>query len=71
MKSGSLFRYLLANEGAKKDAVFTPEGAGGTTWAATLVISPGNFGGQADGNVATSTVTLAVDGKPVPTDPTP
>lgn len=59
-----LLRYLLDNEGLNKTAVFTPK-TGGPTITATLVISPATIGGTAGADVAASSVTLAVVGKPV------
>jgi hypothetical protein len=63
-----LLRYLLANEGASKAVTFVPV-AEGPTVAATLVLTPGQIGGTADGNTATASVQLAVTGKPAFTDP--
>ncbi|GAA4831611.1 hypothetical protein GCM10023221_04280 [Luteimicrobium xylanilyticum] len=63
-----LLRYLLDNEGASKAAVFTPV-VEGPTVSATLIITPGQIGGTADGNTATASVQLAVTGKPAFTDP--
>lgn len=62
-----LFRYLLEHEGEKKDVTFTPL-VSGPSITATLVISPSNIGGTADGNTATATVSLVVDGKPAFSD---
>lgn len=59
-----LLRYLLDNEGETKTAVFTPK-AGGPTVTADLIISPASIGGTAGADMATASVTLAVDGKPV------
>lgn len=58
-----LLRYLLDNEGLTKAVVFTPLD-GGPSVEADLIIAPGTIGGSADGNTATATVSLAVDGKP-------
>lgn len=58
-----LLRYLHDHEGESKPAVFTPK-SGGPAVLATLLISPATIGGSAGADLATSTVTLAVDGKP-------
>lgn len=63
-----LLRYLLDHEGEKKAVEFVPVD-GGPTISATLVISATDIGGSADGNTATSSVSMAVDGKPTFTDP--
>lgn len=63
LTAGSLTRYLLANAGTKKAAVFTPA-AGGESISATLVIAPSTLGGSADGNIMTASVQLSVDGQP-------
>lgn len=63
-----LLRYLLDNEGAEVDAVFTPKLAGPDVLV-TLILSPGTIGGTADGNIATASVSLAVVGKPTFDDP--
>lgn len=67
---GGLLRYLLDNDGVKKEVTFTPV-ADGPTITATLVMAPADIGGTAGPDMVTSSVTLAVDGKPVFTDPTP
>ncbi len=59
-----LLRYLLDHEGETKTVVFTPVD-GGPTVTADLIMTPGTIGGTAGSDVATSTVTLAVVGKPV------
>lgn len=56
-------RYLLDNEGERKDVEFVPV-ADGPTIQAKLIISPANIGGAADGAPQQATVTLAVVGKP-------
>lgn len=68
LEAGSLLRYLHDNEGTEVVAVFTPVAAGPTI-TATVVLSPGTIGGQADGNLATASVSLAVIGKPAFADP--
>lgn len=60
--ANSLALYLLANEGAEVDAVFEPVD-GGQGFEATLIIVPGSIGGSVD-QVATSSVSLGVKGKP-------
>jgi len=65
-----LLRYLLDHDGDKKEVVFTPVAAGPTV-TATLVMSPGDIGGTAGADLAASSVSLAVDGRPVFADPTP
>lgn len=62
---GSLSNYLLEHEGEAVAAVFEPK-SGGTSFAATLIITPGQIGG-AVGSPTTATVTLGVVGAPVPT----
>lgn len=61
--NGSLSRYLLANQGQQKAAVFTPV-AGGPAITATVIIVPSTLGGTADGNIATATAQLPVVGTP-------
>ena len=58
-----LLRYLLDNEGETKTAVFTPT-AGGPSVTADIIISPSTIGGTAGADIATGSVTLAVDGAP-------
>lgn len=58
----SLSRYLFEHDGDEIDVVFEPV-AGGPSVTAVLVVTPGAIGGAID-SVATSTVTLAVKGKP-------
>lgn len=62
-----LMRYLFDNEGAEVPVTLVPV-ADGTSWAATVIVSPTNIGGTAGSDLAQSTVSLAVVGKPVPTD---
>ncbi len=59
-----LLRYLLDHEGEEKTVVFTPKAAGPTV-TADLIISPASIGGTAGADRATSSVTLAVVGKPI------
>lgn len=61
----SLSRYLWEHQGETVDVIFAPE-TGGTSWAVSINVIPGSIGGAVDG-YATSTVTLGVDGAPVPT----
>lgn len=68
LASTGLLRYLLDNDGQEKVAVFTPVTAGPTI-TATLVITPAAIGGTAGPDLATSSATLAVVGKPTFTDP--
>lgn len=62
--NGSLTRYLLANAGLTKACVFTPV-AGGPAVSANIIIVPPTLGGTADGNLATASVQMPVDGQPV------
>lgn len=65
LATGSLTRYLLANSGLTKAAVFTPISGGAAAVSANVIILPGTLGGSADGNLAMSTVQLPVIGTPV------
>lgn len=59
-----LLRFLLDNEGESVQAVFTAT-AGGPTITATVHITPGTIGGQAETTpILASSVSLPVDGKP-------
>lgn len=64
--ANSLAQYLHANEGTAVVAEFVPVvgAVGSPKFTATLVITPGAIGGTVDA-IATATVTLAVQGKPV------
>lgn len=63
--AASLSNYLHANEGTSVAAEFIPKvGSGEKKVTATLIIAPGSIGGAVD-NVAVSSVTLGVSGKPV------
>ena len=67
--ANSLSQYLFDNEGTSKVFVFKPKKpAAGTapTWTATAYVSPGAIGGAID-TVATASVSLGVQGKPVRT----
>ena len=58
-----MLRWLLANEGKKAD--FVAELVDGVEVAFTATISPAEIGGAVAPGYLTSTVTLAMDGKPV------
>jgi hypothetical protein len=58
-----LLRWLLTNEGKK--ATFTALLTTGVTVTFTATISPAEIGGAVAPGYLTSTVTLAMDGKPV------
>lgn len=62
--ANSLSRYLFDHEGEQITMLFEPV-AGGLGWEVDVVIAPGSIGGQVNA-VATSTVTLGVQGKPRP-----
>lgn len=62
---GGLLRYLYDNEGEQVSVSLQPR-AGGTRWTADVILSPANVGGTAGNSPVTSTVTLAVSGRPVP-----
>lgn len=59
----ALARYLFENEGTTVTVVFEPVD-GGASVTAEVIITPGAVGGAVDA-VATSTVSLGVQGKPV------
>lgn len=61
-----LLRYLLEHDGEIKSCTLVPTD-GGPTVAVDLIIAPATIGGTAaaDGSLAQSTTTLAVDGAPV------
>ncbi|MGV8965339.1 MAG: IPT/TIG domain-containing protein [Cellulomonas sp.] len=58
-----LLRYLLENEGLKKSVAFVPL-AGGPAVNAMLIIAPADIGGSAGADLASSSVTLSIIGKP-------
>lgn len=58
----SLSLYLFNNEGATKPVIFEPK-AGGPSWGADIVITPGAIGGTVN-QFAVATVTLGVSGRP-------
>jgi hypothetical protein len=60
--TGSLSAYLFANEGAEVTLNFEPV-AGGSSWAADVIIVPGAVGGAVD-SYAVATVSLPVQGRP-------
>jgi hypothetical protein len=67
--AASLSQYLFDNEGTSKVVTFKPKKPStGTapTWTATVLITPGAIGGAVD-SVATASVSLGVQGKPVRT----
>jgi hypothetical protein len=66
----SLSRYLFDHEGETVDAVIASQDGIGTSWEVSLIITPGAIGGTVN-QVPTSTVTLGVQGRPVPVDPAP
>lgn len=62
--ANSLSRYLFDNEGEQVTMTFEPV-KGGLGWEVEVSIAPGSIGGQVNA-VATATVTLGVNGRPVP-----
>lgn len=60
----SLSRYLFDHEGEKVTMTFEPV-KGGLGWTVEVYIVPGSIGGQVNA-VATASVTLGVNGRPVP-----
>lgn len=60
--ANSLARYLHEHEGETVEVTFEPL-KGGTAITASIIIEPGSIGGTVD-NVASSTVSLGVNGKP-------
>lgn len=64
--TNSLSEYLLANKGQTKTVVFQPKaGTGQRKFTAEVTIVPGPIGGKGKA-VATGTVSLPVNGDPVP-----
>lgn len=64
----SLSEYLLAHAGETKNVVFQPKaGSGQRQFTAEVTIAPGPIGGQGK-QVATGSVSLAVNGEPIPGD---
>ncbi|MBU4213838.1 MAG: hypothetical protein KJ792_04185 [Actinobacteria bacterium] len=61
-----LLRYLFDHEGETVAFTLVPRD-GGTVWSGSTVLSPASVGGSASTALATTTVTLEVIGKPVPT----
>lgn len=61
--ASGMLRWLLANEGKK--AAFTALLTTGVTATFTATLSPATIGGPVGPGYLTSTVTLAMDGKPV------
>jgi hypothetical protein len=68
LTASSLAQYLLTNAGTQKVVVFKPQGVttGKPIFTATLVIVPGEIGGDVDA-VMVSSVTMGVVGAPVRT----
>lgn len=64
----SLSAYLFANEGEQVTLTFQPVNGGSGTWAADVIIVPGQVGGNTD-SYAVATVSLPVQGKPAYTAP--
>lgn len=66
--ANSLSQYLLTNQGTQKVVVFKPQGVttGSPIWTATLIIVPGDIGGDVS-TVQVGTVTCGVVGVPVKT----
>lgn len=60
----SLCRYLFENEGEHVAATFKPKSGSGPSFTATLIVTPGAIGGTVNA-VATQSVTLGVEGRPV------
>lgn len=60
---GSLSEYLFDNEGLVVPALFRPKNGKGSSFSATLVITPGSIGGTVNA-VSEATVNLGVQGKP-------
>lgn len=60
--ANSLARYLFEHEGVSVDVEFEPI-AGGPSFTATLIITPGQIGGTVN-QWATGTVSLGVSGRP-------
>lgn len=61
--TNSLSRYLFAHEGETVEMEFAPRAAGGPSFTANVVITPGAIGGTVNA-FATTSVTLGSD-KPV------
>jgi hypothetical protein len=68
--AASLSQFLYDNEGKPITATFKPKKAEGVgtvpTWTVTIIATPGRIGGDGD-TVATATVTVACQGKPLKT----
>lgn len=60
----SLCRFLYDNEGEHIAATFKPISGEGPSFTATLIITPGAIGGAVNA-VATQSVTLGCEGRPV------
>lgn len=65
----SLSSYLYAHQGEVKHVTFLPDvNSAQATWDADIIISAGSIGGSVDA-FSVGTVTLGVQGRPVPTYP--
>lgn len=60
----SLCRYLFENEGEHVEATFKPRSGSGPSFTGTVIITPGAIGGAVNA-VATQSVTLGLEGRPV------
>lgn len=63
-----LLRYLYDHEGEAVEVTLQPRD-GGTVWAATVILTPGNIGGTAGNSPVTAQVNLPVNGRPAPITP--
>lgn len=63
--TNSFCQYILTEAGTEKSVIFRPKGTGTglPSFAATLIIAPGEIGGDVD-SVAVSSVTMGVVGSP-------
>jgi hypothetical protein len=66
----SLVRVMYDNAGDTAVAVFQPDGVNTLFTATVTLVEPDEVGGDVDA-FATSTITLPITGKAVPTAPTP
>lgn len=65
---GSLSQYLWEHQGEEVEFMLKPKASGATTWEGSTIIAPG-AAGAAVAAVATSSVSLGVQGAPEPTFP--
>lgn len=63
-----LTRFLLDHDGERATVSLVPVEGDPATITATVILSPGSLGGTAGAELAASSVTLAVIGKPTVTD---